>query len=108
MAQILGEFGIEGYRSAEAGGNAGSRVAALQAFAGFRGTVRDRAKAGVTGSGDPKAALNDILQAADRCPSLLLHPPSSSQQLRKCPLLNSKVQPVRCLSHNAAPALPWQ
>ena len=68
MAQILGEFGIEGYRSSEAGGNAGSRAAALQGFAGFRGTVRDCAKAGMAaGSADPKSALKDILAAADRC-----------------------------------------
>ena len=68
MAHILGEFGIEGYRANEAGGNAGSRAAALQGFAGFRGAVRDCAKAGMAaGSADPKGALKDILAAADRC-----------------------------------------
>ena len=69
VAQILGEFGIEGYRSGEAGRDAGSRGAALQAFAGFRCTVRDRAKAGLTSTKDPKDALKDILQAADRYPT---------------------------------------
>ena len=76
VAQILSEFGIEGYTFGEAAGDAGSRAAALQAFAGFRCAVRDHAKSGLASSSDPKDALKSILQAADRCQACLIVPPA--------------------------------
>ena len=81
MAKILSEFGIEGYSFGEGGGDAGSRAAALQAFAGFRGAVRDHAKSGLASSSEPKDALKNILQAADRCPACLTTACSNHQRL---------------------------
>ncbi|CAL5227811.1 g10837 [Coccomyxa viridis] len=66
VGKILSEFGIEGYSFGGGGGDAGSRAADLQAFAGFRGAVRDHAKSGLGSSSEPKDALKNILQAADR------------------------------------------
>ena len=60
VAQILSEFGIDGYTSGVA--------AEVQAFADFRATVREHAKSGLASSSEPRAALKSILQAADRYP----------------------------------------
>ena len=93
VAGVLGEFGIQGYSSGEVAGNAESRAAALQAFAGFRYTVRDCAKAGMAGAKDPRDALKDILQAADRClpaPAFCMAHHAAAGMLKGCVALKPR------------------
>ncbi len=98
----ISQIGGEGYTSSEVGGDAGSRAAALQAFAGFRRTVRNHAKFGLSSSSKPEADLERILQAADRCPTSPTN--ATSWHCASCKWAKAGTPSLQGAVHSAPPA----
>ena len=102
IIKAISAINSKGRPSSGAALDAGSRAAALQAFAGFCSTVCKHAKSGFGSSGKPKAALKRILQAADRCPTSPTNAPSCHCASRKW--MENRTSAVQGAVHSAPPA----